>query len=168
MIENKNAKNKIRLIGSDGKMMGIVDLEEAQKLALDQDMDLIEVTKNAEVPVYKLGDRDKIRYHEEKIRRREAKKQRADVMKVVKIRFNEGQHDLKTKAKRVKTFLEEGRKVKIIMFLAGREKSHFDLALVKTKSFFDLLETNFKFLQEIKKLSNGFEVVVAQDIVKQS
>ncbi len=166
MIDNKNAKAKIRLIGADGKMVGIVELEEAQQLALDQNMDLIEVTDKAEVPVYKLGDRDKMRYHEEKLRRKEAKKQRADVMKVVKIRFNEGQHDLKTKAKRAKEFLEEGRKVKVVMFLAGREKSHFDLALEKTKMFFDLIETDHKFLQEIKKLSNGFEAVLIQNFTK--
>ena len=166
MIENKN--NKIRLIGADGEMLGIVNMEEAEKMSKEQSMDLIEVTRKAEIPVYKLGDRDKMRYQEEKKKRKEAKKQRADIMKMVKLRFNEGQHDLKTKARRIKTFLEEGRKVKIVMFLAGREKSHFDLALEKLKSFFDFIECDYKFLQEIKKLSNGYEVIIVQDVIRQN
>lgn len=164
MSENKN--NKIRLIGADGKMIGIIDFNEAETIAHEKNFDLIEITKNAEIPVYKLGDRDKMRYQEEKMRRKEAKKQRADVMKVVKIRFNEGQHDLQTKAKRINDFLNDSRKVKVSMFLAGREKSHFDLALPKMKSFFGLVDPGFKFLQEIKKLPSGYEAIIIKELTK--
>ncbi len=153
---------KIRLIGEDTKMIGIVEYGEAEDMSKEKGLDLILVTQNAEIPVYKLGDSKKLRYHEEKMRRKEAKKQRADVMKIVKISFNEGTHDMQTKIKRLEEFLEDGLKVKIVMFLAGREKSHFDIALEKTKTFLKMITVDYKTLSEIKKLSNGFETIISK------
>lgn len=163
MIDNKIDKSKkVRLIGSDNKMLGIVEYGEAERLAIEGNFDLMTVTLNAELPVYKLGDMKKLRYHEEKMRRKEAKKQRADVMKIVKISFNEGTHDLQTKANRALSFLEDGLKVKIVMFLAGREKSHFDLALDKTKAFMKMITVEYKVLSDIKRLGNGYEIIIAK------
>jgi len=154
---------KIRLIDIDTKMIGIIEYGEAENLARSKNLDLILVTQNAEIPVYKLGDAEKIRYQEEKMRRKEAKKQRNDVMKIIKISFNEGVHDMQTKIKRLEDFLEDGLKVKVVMFLAGREKSHFDLALEKTNTFLKMITVNYKVLSEIKKLSNGFEIIISKN-----
>ena len=164
MINNRiiDKTKKIRLIGADTKMIGIVEYGEAERMAQENGFDLISVTQNAEVPVYKLGDAKKIRYYEEKMRRKEAKKQRADVMKIVKISFNEGTHDMQTKIKRLEEFLNDGLKVKVVMFLAGREKSHFDLALDKTKIFLRMITIDYKTLSEIKRLSNGFETIISK------
>ena len=151
---------KIRLIGLDAKMIGVVEYGEAETMARSQNLDLILVTQNADMPVYKLGDAKKMRYHEEKMKRKEAKKQRGDVMKIVKISFNEGTHDMQTKIKRLEEFLEDGLKVKVVMFLAGREKSHFDLALEKTKTFLSMISTEYKTASDLKKLSNGFETII--------
>ncbi len=151
---------KVRLIGSDTKMIGIMDYAEAEALAREQNLDLILVTQNVDIPVFKLGDAKKMRYHEEKMKRKEARKQRGDVMKIVKISFNEGTHDMQTKIKRLEEFLDDGLKVKVVMFLAGREKSHFDLALEKTKVFLSMISTEYKTASELKKLSNGFETII--------
>jgi len=126
---------KIRLIGVDAKMIGVVEYGEAETMARAQNLDLILVTQNSEIPVYKLGDIKKMRYQEEKLKRKESRKQRGDVMKIIKISFNEGKHDMQTKIKKLEEFLNDGLKVKVVMFLAGREKSHFDLALEKPKCF---------------------------------
>ncbi|HRZ29305.1 MAG TPA: translation initiation factor IF-3 [Candidatus Paceibacterota bacterium] len=151
---------KVRLIGVDAKMIGVLEYGEAEAMAHDQNLDLILVTQNAEIPVFKLGDAKKMRYHEEKMKRKEARKQRGDVMKIVKISFNEGTHDMQTKIKRLEEFLDDGLKVKVVMFLAGREKSHFDLALEKTKVFLSMISTEYKTASELKKLSNGFETII--------
>jgi len=143
-------------------MIGIIEYGEAETMAHEKGLDLILVTQNADNPVYKLGNAQKLRYHEEKLRRKEAKKQRSDVMKIVKISFNEGTHDMQTKIKRLEEFLNDGLKVKIVMFLAGREKSHFDLALEKTHTFLKMINVDYKTLSEIKKLSNGFETIISK------
>jgi len=141
-------------------MIGIMDYVEAETLAREQNLDLILVTQNTDVPVFKLGDAKKMRYQEEKMKRKESRKQRGDVMKVVKISFNEGTHDLQTKIRRLEEFLNDGLKVKVVMFLAGREKSHMDLALEKTKAFLRMITIEYKTASEIKKLSNGFELII--------
>lgn len=151
---------KVRLIGGDTKMIGIMDYAEAEALAREQNLDLILVTQNVDIPVFKLGDSKKMRYQEEKMKRKEARKQRGDVMKVIKISFNEGTHDLQTKIRRLEEFLNDGLKVKIVMYLAGREKSHMDLALEKTKVFLKMITVEYKTASEIKKLSNGFELII--------
>lgn len=151
---------KIRLIGVDAQMIGVIEYGEAETMARTQNLDLILVTQNAEIPVYKLGDAKKMRYQEEKLKRKEYRKQRGDVMKIVKISFNEGTHDMQTKIKRLEEFLNDGLKVKVVMFLAGREKSHFDLALEKTKLFLSMIPTEYKTASELKKLSNGFETII--------
>ena len=133
---------KIRLIGVDAKMIGVVEYGEAETMARAQNLDLILVTQNSEIPVYKLGDIKKMRYQEEKLKRKESRKQRGDVMKIIKISFNEGKHDMQTKIKKLEEFLNDGLKVKVVMFLAGREKSHFDLALEKTKMFLSIYLSN--------------------------
>jgi translation initiation factor IF-3 len=153
---------KIRLIGDNGEMIGIVEYAEAEDIARSKELDLMLITENAEISVYKLGDEKKLRYQQEKMRKKEAKKQRADAMKIIKISFNEGIHDLKTKIKRLEEFLDDGLKVKVVMFLAGREKRHFDLAFEKTKTFLEMINTEYKTLSSIKKVSNGFETIISK------
>lgn len=164
--KNTIRPEKVRLIGKDSKAIGIVNFDEAERIANEENMDLIEVAGNLEVPVYKLGDYQKIKYMEEKIARREAKKQRADIMKTVKINFNEGQHDMETKARRIMEFLNEDKKVKVAIFLSGRERNYFDLGFQKINTFMKLITLPFKFLAEIKKSPTGFEGVIAKEAIK--
>jgi len=67
---------------------------------------------------------------------------------------------MQTKIKKLEEFLNDGLKVKVVMFLAGREKSHFDLALEKTKMFLSMIPVEYKTASELKKLANGFEIII--------
>lgn len=95
-------------------------MQEALKLAVDLELDLVEISPNAEPPVCKIIDYQKFIYQQKK----KAKEQKANASKVVikEIRFgpNTDEHDFQFKLKHAQSFLEEGSKVKAYVFFKGR------------------------------------------------
>jgi len=154
---------EIHLIGLNGENMGVISYAEAKELALDKKCDLIKVSDKAIPPIFKLGDFGKIKYMEEKKKRKEQLKQRQDVEKTIRINFNEGIHDLMVKSKRVMEFLEDGRRVRIEMRLAGREKAHADLSREKFKQFMDLITLPYKFFKSVSFMPGGCEATIMLD-----
>jgi translation initiation factor IF-3 len=154
---------EIHLIGLDGSNMGVISYEEAKDIALKEKCDLIKVSDKAVPPIYKLGDYGKIKYLEEKKQRKEQLKQRQDMEKTVRINFNEGIHDLETKAKRVTEFLNEGRRVRIEMRLAGREKAHADISREKFMVFMNLIKEPFKYFKNVSSMPGGCETTIMKE-----
>ena len=100
---------------------------EALRLAEEEGLDLVEISPTARPPVCKIMDYGKYKYEQEK-KRREAKKHQTVVhTKEVKLRPSTDVHDLETKIKHIKRFLEEGNKAKITVKFRGREMAHRDL-----------------------------------------
>ena len=115
---------EVAVIGTDGEQMGTFPTREAITLAQDQDMDLVEVSPNANPPVCRIMDWGKHKYKASK-RAHEAKKNQKIVhLKEVKFRPNTDQHDFDFKVKHVKRFLEGGDKAKVVIFFKGREIVH--------------------------------------------
>ncbi len=118
---------KIRLIGHDGKQLGLVDkeigLEEAQK----NNLDLVEVSPEANPPVCRIMDYGKYRYMIEKRTKQGKKKQKGSTLKEIKIRPNIGEHDYEFKLKQISKFLEDGNRVKITVMFRGREMKFLEL-----------------------------------------
>ena len=111
----------------DGSQIGVRSLEEAQWLASQLGLDVVEVAPDASPPVCRLMDYGKYKY-EQSVRQREArKKQTRTVIKEVKFRPKIDDHDFEVKRRRVVEFLEEGDKVKITMMFRGREITHPDI-----------------------------------------
>lgn len=152
---------EIRLIDENGKFIGIVSFEEAQKIAREKNLDLIEVTKKVIPPVYKLGNWEKERYLLEKKLKKKNLNEKRNILKTIRISFNEGENDLNIKAKKVKEFLEEGKRAKIEIFLRGREKTHFDLAEQKIKNFLTKIDKTYKIIQPLKTTPNGFFIIIS-------
>lgn len=169
MSYNQSSKSKfyepkeVRLIGLDNKNIGVVSFEEAKEMAAREQCDLIRVSDNVVPPIYKLGDLGKIKYLEDKKKRKEQKKLRKDVEKTIRINFNEGIHDMQVKAKKIDEFLDEGRRVRVTIKLVGREKTHQDVALNKFNAFMSLIKTSFKYFQSIEKTPSGFEAIIIKD-----
>ena len=133
------AKN-VRLIGIDGKQVGIVSLQEALNIAQEEGVDLVEVVPNAEPPVCKVIDFGKFRYDQTK-RKREGKKAQHQVrLKEVKFKPNIDTHDFEFKLKRARGFLEKGNKVRVVCFFRGREMLHKDIGEKVFASFIEKLE----------------------------
>lgn len=117
----------VRLIGSDGKQVGLVDTEKALQMAKDEGLDLVEVVAKAEPPVCKLVDYGKFRYDQTK-RKKESKKLLHQVkVKEIKFKPNIDAHDLEFKLKKAKDFLQKGDKVRVSCTFRGREMLHKDV-----------------------------------------
>ena len=134
---------KIRLIGKNGKLIGILPYEEALLKAKEQGLDLVEVTRKTDPPVYKLGDYHKIQYEREKKYKLQKFKERQAAPKSIRIGFNESSHDLLTKVKKIEEFLNDDRIVNIEMRLRGREKAHGDLARSKIENFLTFIKDSY-------------------------
>ncbi|MGB9680980.1 MAG: translation initiation factor IF-3 [Minisyncoccia bacterium] len=153
--------NEIRLIDENGKLIGIISYQKALEIAQERHLDLIEITKKADPPVYKLGNWEKERYLLEKKLRKKELSERKNILKTIRIGFNEGENDLNIKAKKTNEFLEEEKRVKIEIFLKGREKSHFDIAEQKIKNFLTKINKSYKIIQPLKRTPNGFFIIIS-------
>ena len=117
------------MINANGDMLGVMQTREAQRLADQQGLDLVEVSPNAEPPVCKIMDYGKFRY-EESIKRKEARKnQKTTLIKEVKFHASVDVNDLGHKLRQMKEFLEEGHKVKVTLQYRGRENAHKELGM---------------------------------------
>ena len=119
----------MRLISETGEQLGIKPIEEAQKIALDADLDLVEVAPQGQPPVCKIMDYSKYCYEQDQKMKAARKKQSVIVVKEMKMRPKIDIHDYETKKKHVVRFLEQGNKVKVTIMFRGREMTHTELGL---------------------------------------
>lgn len=114
---------QVRLTAEDGTSE-IVPIAEARSRAMAVELDLVETVPNAKPPVVKIMDFSKWKY-EEKIRRKEeAKKQKTITAKEIQLRYCIGQHDIDTKVRALKKFLEEKRQVRLVVKFKNREMAY--------------------------------------------
>lgn len=100
---------------------------EALRLALEAELDLVEISPNAEPPVCRIMDFGKYRYDEGQRRKQARKSQSRTIVKEVKFHVNVDEHDYQVKVRNIRAFLSEGRKVKITLQFRGRENAHREL-----------------------------------------
>lgn len=109
--------------------MGVMATRDAQRLADQQGLDLVEVSPNAEPPVCKIMDYGKFRY-EESIKRKQARKNQKIVqIKEIKFHASVDKNDLEHKVRQIKEFIAEGHKVKVTLQYRGRENAHKELGV---------------------------------------
>lgn len=107
--------------------MGVFITNEALRIAEQEGLDLVEISPTARPPVCKIMDYGKYKYELAK-KRHEAKKHQVVIRtKEIKLRPATDEHDLQTKLKHIRRFLEEGNKVKVTLRFRGREMAHRDL-----------------------------------------
>ncbi len=114
----------MRLIGPEGKQFGIVSVSEALKKAEEYGLDLVEVAPNAKPPVCRILDYGKYRYEKSKKERESKKKQHVITVKEIRLRPKTDVHDLETKLKQARKFLEQKNKVKVTVIFRGREMAY--------------------------------------------
>lgn len=153
---------QVRVIDAEGKNLGILDIAKALELAREKELDLVEISANANPPVCKITDYGKYQYAQEKKERKQKVKQKKSDLKGIRIGFTISPHDLEIKARQTEKFLKDGHKVRIDMRLKGREKAHRDLAEEKIKKFLEIISTEFAKEEGIKKSPTGFSVTICQ------
>lgn len=114
-------------MGVEGEQIGVVDIDEALRLALEADLDLVEVAPDAQPPVCKIMDFGKYKYEAAQKAREARKNQTHIVVKEMKLRPKIDSHDYETKKGHVMRFLKAGDKVKITIMFRGREQSRPEL-----------------------------------------
>ena len=113
--------HEVRLIDADGTQRGIVSARFALEAALEQGLDLVEVSDKADPPVCRIMNFDKFRYELKKKQQEAKKKQTVIETKEIKFRPKTEEHDLAFKIRKIKEFLAEKNKVKVTMRFRGRE-----------------------------------------------
>ncbi len=114
----------MRVIGSEGEQVGIISTSQAKEMASDVGLDLVEVSPNAEPPVCKIMDFGKFQYEQKKQTNEAKKKQKKTQVKMIKYRPGTEEGDYQVKFKNLVKFLENGDKVKVVIWFRGREMQH--------------------------------------------
>jgi translation initiation factor IF-3 len=123
-INRRIRAREMRLIGHEGKQLGITPLHDALRIANELGLDLVEVSPDAKPPVCKIMDYGKYRYQMNK----KQSKHKTAALKEVKFRPQISKHDMDFKIKNIKRFLDDGSKVKVTLMFRGREIVHSSLA----------------------------------------
>lgn len=113
---------EVRLIDEDKNQIGIVSREKALELARQKGLDLVAISPEAKPPVCRLLDYGKYLYSLQKKAHEAQRNQRKIHIKEIKFTPVIGEHDIEVKLKKIKQFLEEGNKVKVTIWLRGRQK----------------------------------------------
>ncbi len=130
---------EVRLIDDEGNQKGILTTFDAIKMAKESGLDLVEVAPQASPPVCKILNYGKFKFEQEKKVRDSKKKSKLQKMKEIRMQPKIDDHDLDFKSKHVKTFLDEGNKVKVTVRFRGRELAHTELGLEVLKQVLERL-----------------------------
>ncbi|WHH58128.1 translation initiation factor IF-3 [Petroclostridium sp. X23] len=122
---NEDIRDKeVRLIDTDGGMLGIMPSKEAQKLAYTKNLDLVKIAPNAVPPVCKIMDYGKCLFEKAKKEKEAKKNQKIVALKEIRVSAKIEEHDFDFKVKNAYKFLEDGNKVKVSIRFRGREMQH--------------------------------------------
>lgn len=158
-INHSIRARELRVIGPKGENFGVISLEEALKKAEELNLDLIEISPNANPPVAKITDFGKYQYEEAK-KTKGTKKSTSEV-KTIQVKLGTGDHDLALKAKKTSEWLSEGNRVRIDLFLPGRAK-YLDERFLKERleRMLKLVSVDYKIADAPKKSPKGMSAMI--------
>ncbi len=141
---------EVRVINSDGTMLGIFPTREAVAMAKEQELDLVEISPNAQPPVCKILDYNKYVYEQGK-KAAEAKKKQAKVtLKELRIKSRIAPHDLEVKLNQIEEFLRKKNQVRFVVVFRGRENQHKELGI-------QILNDTAKRLEPLATVDGGLQ-----------
>jgi translation initiation factor IF-3 len=142
-VNEKIRVREVRLVG-DNVEQGVYPLAEAQKIAREQGLDLVEISPNADPPVCRVIDYQKFIYQQKKRQKEQKAKSVKIVVKEIRFGPQTDDHDYNFKLKHAKSFLEDGAKVKAYVFFKGRSILFKEQGEVLLLRFADDLEDHAK------------------------
>lgn len=126
-INNQISASNVRLIGADGRQIGVVSLREALRRAEETELDLVEISPNIDPPVCRILDFSKYYFQKEKKAKEAKKKQHEVEIKEIKFGPNTEEHDFNFKKNNAVKFLKQHNKVKFTVRFRGRQMAHKEL-----------------------------------------
>ena len=142
----------VQLIDAEGHNKGVVEVAEAQRLAEEAGLDLVEIVPTAQPPVCKILDFGKYRFLEQKKSAEARKRQKIVEIKEIKLRPGIDDHDYEVKMRSVRRFFDEGDKVKVTLRFRGREMAHQDIG--------------FRLLNRVRTETAAFAKVEAEPLME--
>lgn len=139
LINEDIRAREVRLIDEDKKQLGVVPINKALEVAREKDLDLVAISPKADPPVCRLLDYGKYIYSLQKKAHEAQKHQRKVHIKEIKFTPVIGEHDIGVKLKKIKQFLEDGNKVKITIWLKGRQKRRPEMLDIMTDKIMNIL-----------------------------
>lgn len=146
-INDQIRVQSVRLISPDGEQIGVVSTKEALQRAESYGLDLVEVAPNSKPPVCRIMDFGKYKYEQSKKEKLSKKKQHVITVKEIRLRPRTDEHDLETKLRHARKFLEQKNKVKITILFRGREMAYQD-------SGTELMQRVTAMLEDIAKMES--------------
>lgn len=139
---------RVRLIDQDGEQVGVVQTDQARRMADEARLDLVEVAPNADPPVCRIMDFSKFKYEQKKRDRLNSKgKKHVSRLKELRVRPAIDDHDLSYRLARGRKFLEEGHKVQVVCVFRGRQMAHPEMGR-------DVMRKVAENLADISKVEN--------------
>lgn len=163
-INNQIRASEVRVIDDEGKNLGVFSFAEALKMATDRDVDLIEVGPGAKPPICKLMEFGKYSYELKKKVQKSKSGAKATETKSLQIKVGTGDHDLELKARNASTWLKEGHRIKVELYLRGRSKG-MDEAFLKERldRVLHFITEHYKIAEPHKRSPKGLSVVIERD-----
>jgi translation initiation factor IF-3 len=168
MNDNIRAK-EVRTLGPEGENFGVLPTREALAKAQELGLDLIEISPNANPPVCKITDYGKFKYEQKKKDKEVKSKAKVTETKEAQVKIGTSQNDMNIKASKIASWLREGHRVKIDLFLWGRYKyMEFNFLKERLERFLAIIPEGFKIAEEIKKSPKGLAVSIEHDTSKKA
>ncbi len=149
---------EVRVIGSDGQMIGVMSSAQAQRLADDQELDLVKISPNAIPPVCKIMDYSKFKYEQSKREKENRKNQTIVEIKEIRLSMTIDVGDIAVKTKQCLKFLEAGNKIKVSIRMKGRENARSYQGVKVMQDFFEGL--GGKAVQDKKPTTEGRNIIM--------
>lgn len=144
---------EVRVIDSEGGMVGIMKTMDAVNMAAENGFDLIEINPKAEPPVVRMMDYHKFKYQQAKAQQNN--KPKKDDIKTIRVSVRVSPHDLAVRAKKIDQFLEKGIRVKLQVQMKGREKAHPEVAVETMNNLIGMIVHSFAYESEPKLLGDS-------------
>lgn len=144
-INHQIIANSVRLIGADGRQIGVVALREALRQAEEADLDLVEISPNIDPPVCRILDFSKYYFQKEKKAKEAKKKQHEVEIKEIKFGPNTEEHDFNFKKNNATKFLKQHNKVKFTVRFRGRQMAHKELGY----NVLEKIKTELSYLADV-------------------
>jgi translation initiation factor IF-3 len=138
---------QVYCIDQDNKNIGLVNTQDALRLAQDAGLELVLVSqgKNGKPSTCKILEFSKFKYEQEKRDKLTKKKQRENAVKIKEVKFRPttDDNDLQTKARQLQQFMDEGNRLRVTITFRGREMAHSEIGLERMKKFAQMMSAHF-------------------------
>ncbi len=152
-LYNRNGNiraSEVRVINSDGTMVGVLPTAQAVAMAKEQELDLVEISPNAQPPVCKILDYNKYVFEQSKKSKDAKKKQSKVTLKELRIKSRIAPHDLDVKLRQIEGFLKKKDMVRLVVVFHGRENQHKDIGI-------QMLQDAAKRLEPLANVDGGLQ-----------